>query len=174
VDALVAWSGAAALATHHGQHRRDSASSCHRPAATLRGMAHTLECTAAQLRALASSIALDPWGWPGHGIPPAWVIHAMAEPTLCAHHMFNHVLRAEQQQHWQCLPQPLAALALAAAPFLVPVRHDIRVLDDLLHFVLRMQREAAASRTASPRGNGVGATPPRVQEQSPRGHRGAQ
>ena len=139
----------------------------HEAATTLQGMAHTLEGMAAQLRALASSTALDPWGWPSQGMPPAWVMHAMAEPTLCAHHVFNNVLLAEQQQRWQRLPHPLAALALAAAPFLVPVWRDLQVLDDLPHFVLRMQSEAAASRTASPHSHGVGATPPRVQHQSP-------
>ena len=129
-------------------------------------MAHTLERVAAQLRALASSTALDPWGWPGQTMPPAWVMHAMAEPTLCAQHMFHNVLLAEQQQRWQSLPRPLANLALAAAPFLVPAWHDVRVLDDLPHFVLRMQREAAAAMTPMPQSHGIGATPPRVQQQS--------
>ena len=48
-------------------------------------MAHTLECTAAQLRALASSTALDPWGWAWHPASMGDPRHGRADIVRAPH-----------------------------------------------------------------------------------------
>jgi len=125
-------------------------------ACALRDVANSLEAMAGQLRTLASSAALDPWGWQGADGPPAWVVEAARVPSACAQHVYDHVLRAEQQHQWRALPQPLASLALAAAPFIVPVWHDTAALDDLQIFVLRTHAALAARASSALPAGGAG------------------